>query len=150
MQEESGGGRMRVRSPRMRSSGKPRQPGTPQLNWRASRTRRSRRSAQSSRSCGREQTQCGASARRRRARRTRARSWTCRTQICADLQVSLQAALSKDDAQALLVKKDTKAPEINVRVLAFVRTNMMVQAVALHPVRDVATGCWKLPPCVDS
>ncbi len=57
---------------------------------------------------------------------------------------------TKDDAQALLIKKDMKAPEINVRVLAFVRTNMLVQAVALRPVRDVATGCWMLPPCVDS
>ena len=56
---------------------------------------------------------------------------------------------NKDDAQALMIKKDMKADDINARVLAFVRTNMLVQAAALHPVRDVATGSWMLPQWVD-
>jgi hypothetical protein len=51
-----------------------------------------------------------------------------------------------DDAQALMIKRGKKTPEINTRVLAFVRNTMLVQ---LHPTRDEATGCWMLPPRVD-
>jgi hypothetical protein len=56
---------------------------------------------------------------------------------------------NKNDQQALMLKKDMKAPEVKSRVLAFVRTHLLVQAVGLRPVRDAVTGCWTLPPCVD-
>jgi hypothetical protein len=54
-----------------------------------------------------------------------------------------------DDQQALTLKKDMKAPEVKSRVLAFVRTHLLVQAVGLRPVRDAVNGCWTPPPCVD-
>ena len=54
-----------------------------------------------------------------------------------------------DDAQSLMIKRGMKAPEITVRVLAFVRTNMLVQEAALRPIRNGETGCWMLPPWVD-
>ena len=56
---------------------------------------------------------------------------------------------NKDDQQALMLKKGMKAPEVQSRVLAFVRTHLLVQAVRLRPVRDADSGCWTLPPCVD-
>lgn len=56
---------------------------------------------------------------------------------------------NKDDQQALMLKKGMKAPEVQSRVLAFVRTHLLVQAVRLRPVRDADSGCWTLPSCVD-